>query len=926
LSLYRNLQRSLEAILGERTQSVLEEGVKRLGANPETLDVAQAEVLLKRLVYRELQTQMSASAARAQIEVMLKQVGVKGTSQNVMVAPPKTEDSLAALEAAFKRFNIYLEWPEVARMRGIVNLIKRDSQGSEANRLIEEGNEIIAVLEDRLQSSLLRQSRDVTELKASLDRVRNLGGPKVRRLETLLRDIQAAHTQDTLAVAEVERARGIAADLSKLVQSSVVQGSDETQPGLVVPEDAPPPVYETGEVVLADDIAPADDPEPALDLNFDIDLDVETLTAEQQQRIREIDLAEERRRLEGLRERYSGVLGREGIGDQLKQLGQLLDEGGLLGARLTAFEDQLKAAQAEALTEARVQYEWLNDRLHRFGPEWGDKIAPISSRLALAYETLQGGAIPAELGHVRSSLEALEGEAKALVEAQERAARHKQSLEFLRSEAEAALARYRGHPQVESYMANLTRAEASDSALLNLRQELSILIDQLAKERQEESLQRAALKAAVQALPNLENLDAARNALLERFASPEIGLAELSQQHEQLVQQAKTEVHQRLKAVAERLVPHEAELDVLALGVKRLLDDAARLMSQGRLVDPASAERALEGAFGIHRQFLLEELTRYESAAGSLRGVGGEELLEQIAQFRAQLKAGQLPSLDPLTKELKRLRDDLEGLRLSTATRLDAVLEIFNAYKGVGGETVSKLRPLCDFLRQAAERLPRLGASGLSEVQRALNEADPLSKQLLSEFQAAQTLMQDFKEADLDSLLDIFEVPSPQATVVPVAPAVSQAAQPKAVELLNNPAEPKTAEPLSDAAEPLSNQVAASAQPNSNQAEPLDVEDALAVFQMRGVEGVALLEQGKILKGELPIPTTTTHNAFAELAALSSDLDGRVASLAVIALPNSVVVLVPLKSGRGLAMIAEKAVLSRLLTQLEKYRSALDKL
>jgi hypothetical protein len=935
LSLYRNLQRSLEPILGERTQGVLDEGIKRLGSSPETLDIAQAEVLLKRLVYRELQTQMSASAARAQIEVMLKQVGVKGKSQTVMVAPPKPEDSLVALETAFKRFNIYLEWPEVARMRGILNLIKRDVGAAEVGRLIDEGNEIIAVLEERLQSSLLRQSRDVTELKASLERVRSLGGPKVRRLETLLRDIQAAHVQDTLAVAEVERARGIAADLSKLVQSSVVQGvPDETQPALIL-DDPPPSVRDTSEVVLADEpIAAA---EPAIELDFDIDLDVESLTAEQQKRIRDIDLAEERRRLESLRDRFIAVLGREGVGAELKSLEEQLNGGALLKERLGAFEEQLKAAQAEALTEARVQYEWLNERLRRFGPEWTDKTAPIASRLALVYETLQGGAVPQELSQLGNAVGAIEAEAKALLEAQERANRLRQQLEFLRSEAETSLIRYRQHPQVEAYLAGLGRAEPSESTLLALRQELSILIENLAKERQEESLQRAAIKAAVQALPNLQSLEAARDRLLEQISNPEAVLSSLAVQQQQLLLQAKSEVQRRLAAVAERLKPHEADLEVLAEGVKRLLRDAEQLMIQDRLVDPHAAERALEAAFGIHRQFLLEELSRFEAAANSLRGVGGEALLESVTQYRGLLQSGHLPSLAPLNTELVRARDNLEGLRLEVATRLDAILDTYEAYKSVGGETASKLKPLCDFLRQAAERLPRLGASGLSEVRRALSEADPLAKQLISEFQAAQTFIQDLKEADLDSLLDVFEVapppapvantPTPTGTPAPLAPTSVSATTP--VSAANppaptvSPAAQATATAVMDQTAEASAAVVSQARP---QPEALDVEDALEVFQMRGVEGVALLEHGTIIKGQLPIPTTTTHNAFAELAALSSDLDGRVASLAVIALPQSVIVLVPLKSGRGLAMIAEKAVLSRLLTQLEKYRSAVDKL
>lgn len=100
-------------MLGERTRMVLEEGVRRLDISPDRLDASQAEVILRRLVYRELQSKMSPSAARSRIEEMLKDLGIggveNGPKSSLRQLSAHAKGVLADLEAGLKRFSLYLD-------------------------------------------------------------------------------------------------------------------------------------------------------------------------------------------------------------------------------------------------------------------------------------------------------------------------------------------------------------------------------------------------------------------------------------------------------------------------------------------------------------------------------------------------------------------------------------------------------------------------------------------------------------------------------------------------------------------------------------------------------------------------------------------------------------------------------------------------
>ncbi|MER3490139.1 MAG: hypothetical protein C4328_09645 [Meiothermus sp.] len=181
-----------------------------------------------------------------------------------------------------------------------------------------------------------------------------------------------------------------------------------------------------------------------------------------------------------------------------------------------------------------------------------------------------------------------------------------------------------------------------------------------------------------------------------------------------------------------------------------------------------------------------------------------------------------------------------------------------------------RLRPLIEFLAAAQERLGKLGASGVLEVRRALEEALPLAAQLQEEYQATQRLKEELKGANIDDLLGIFD-PKPAKEEKPI----------------QNP--------------------------------------ILASFKGRGVEGLAVLGPAGLIEGHLPFPTSVAQALLEDFRRMGEDLGWQPARLAVLSLPEAALILAPLGQ-KGLVVLAEKGLLSRLLTQIEKHRDELARI
>ncbi|AFV75140.1 hypothetical protein Theos_0055 [Thermus oshimai JL-2] len=377
----------LEAVqphLGQRAQVVLEEGLKRLGKTPKELTPEDGEALLKGPFFRELQARLRPEEARRVVEEALKRL--------------KTPEGLKALEEGLRRFQLYLDWPEVGRLRALYNRLRQ----GEDPALLAEGLRLLEALEEKLEEALLRQARDLAHLEETLERVRHLGGAKVRRLESLVGTIRQAHGEGTLAQGEVERARALALELRKLLESSAVRAP--TLPEIVFQtEEAEPEVYVTVE--------------DASELEGELVIDLEALPEEAAERIQAMVVEEERRKLKDLLARHAPLLERATVSPLLAEVEALLEAGSPAGEKLQALEAAFKEAEANLKAEKRARLIQLEEALRRL-PLPPEAKAPLEAALRLAEETLKEGGFP-DLLPLEESLKALEEEARRLREEKE---------------------------------------------------------------------------------------------------------------------------------------------------------------------------------------------------------------------------------------------------------------------------------------------------------------------------------------------------------------------------------------------------------------------------------------------------------------------------------------------------------------------------
>jgi len=691
---YAELESALRPLLKERTEAVLAEALARVGKPPEALEVADLERILKRVVFPELQKTLPLEEARRRVETLLAE----------LTGPAEPPD-LASLEAALKTFGIYIDWPEVQRLRRLVGGLRAEWNPEQAR----EAQLVIDALKEKLESRLVQQAREIAELKRHYERVKKVGGRKVRRLASLLAQIEAAQAERLLAPAEVDRARSLAAELLKLVESSVVEPAGEEELVVLIEEDEP----------------------------LELEVDLEALSPEQQDKIREIERAEEARRLETLLERYRPVLTRELL-EEAEALKRRLAEGALLGEALEAFHKALEDAQKERLAEARARYEWIAEKL-RTAEQKGAPSASLWAQLAAVAEALTQGLYPEGIEELEREVERLLEQAEAEDQARSRA---RALAEEARRFAEAARDRVDASREptlaadLERLLAQAEAGAVDEALFTGLKEALPRALADRAQ----------VLWARLQAVPRLSHLSAERAAV---EAALEEGALETAEE--------------RLSALeAAARAALAAELERLKVRARRFgvdpgaIEAAEAELAAGRFPELKGLAARLEEEVGRARRRARTRLARLRSLAERFLGLGGEALLERLSEAEAALDQG-LPDFERLEAELAALEGRREALRKSLADRYARLAEGFARYKHLTGETRSRLGALMGFLEEGFGRLDRLGTEGLLELDRALSEAEPLLDQLAQEYQAARELAAELEGKDLDELLGVFD-------------------------------------------------------------------------------------------------------------------------------------------------------------------------
>lgn len=222
---YQAIIRELETVLPPRVVSrALKDGLKQLGKGAFDVTIPDLETLLHDQVHRQLLGIMSTEKARDAVASMLERLKLLGEGNGPALQPTAEAEraALQELKRDLQPFNLYFEWPEVQKLRAQVQLIATEtSAGKPAAASISEAKQQLALVQQKHEDHLVLQAQELAELEAAFEHVSSLGGPRVRRLETLLRQVTLNQKQRTLASAELARARKLATELRKLLESSV---------------------------------------------------------------------------------------------------------------------------------------------------------------------------------------------------------------------------------------------------------------------------------------------------------------------------------------------------------------------------------------------------------------------------------------------------------------------------------------------------------------------------------------------------------------------------------------------------------------------------------------------------------------------------------------------------------------------------------
>ena len=222
---YQATVAALETLLPPRVVSrTLQEGLQAVAKTPATVQYGDVNKILKVQVYRQLQASMPVTEAKVKLQEVLEKLKTTHGAPSPEDAHLSQTAALEDLRAGLKPFNLYFEWPEVQKLRAQLHLLKNEQKaGRETSRLLDEARQGLATVEQKLTDLLVYQAKALSELTASLETLESLGGPKIRRLENLIGQIQTSQASRALAPAEVERAQKLVGDRRKPMEPSVVE-------------------------------------------------------------------------------------------------------------------------------------------------------------------------------------------------------------------------------------------------------------------------------------------------------------------------------------------------------------------------------------------------------------------------------------------------------------------------------------------------------------------------------------------------------------------------------------------------------------------------------------------------------------------------------------------------------------------------------
>jgi chromosome segregation protein len=814
-ALYQALVESLESQVPPRVVSrLLREGLAPTAATPETLTLEAAEAILRGPVFRQLQTTRTVEASRQlvrELEAYLKEtvpptVGaavapadedpaashVAGAPEAAIPTPIEIDAddplriAVAELQHALRPLNLYFSWPEVRKLRSLVQVAEDElTAGGDATAVVSEAEGQLHLVHQKLEDQLVLQARTLADLESVLEVVSPLGTAGVRRLAALITGVREAQQRRTLVEAETERAERLARELRKLVESTVLD-EDEPLPDLgrgdgrpraptLVPiggRDAPrDTIAEPGaepEVPPVDGAGPAGDAAPAADAR---------------DRLLALDLEGEARDLDALVARHGELLRHvPALADAVTGLRAEHHAGRVLGERLAQLAHDW-ATQTEARRQAlRHEFEAIRDEVERLPDEVDavDLRHALTVSLDLLEETLPAVEDVANVRELHATAVA-QGE-RVERERRERAARwdeQRSQIAAVRERLEAAARQAPDEPLLRRARERLGEAltalrddaytEEQGSALLEPALDAEAAWQRaVAEVSGDQSARQVArvreLSARMAQLPDIAGLRARATAVRGEVealeadgGADEARLQALTHLVAQLTADARTAVANRLDELARDAGEPAPE------ALLRALQTAARQFDEGAFPDLDEVEREVAATRDVRRSALRRRYlrARQEAQRASDAGVpSAEGLKELIATAREAVETddGGAEAVAALEARLAQVDAELASRLAGFDDRLDAALGSFHRVARLNNDDVAAVRRVLMHLDDQRGAIGRISPRLQAQLLASLGEAEETLRHLEAALEATRAVADQLVSGGrLDDVLGAFD-------------------------------------------------------------------------------------------------------------------------------------------------------------------------
>jgi chromosome segregation protein len=800
--LYQALVEVLESELPPRVVSVvLREALAEVGASPATIDHETAETVLRGHVFRRLQhggrSPADARSAVAEMGSYLQSTvappvadtGPAGEADDASTPPPPAPNAdvsaaLERLQTSLRPLNIYFSWPEVRKLRSLVQLAEDEARGGgDAASLLTEAGDQLQRVEQKLEDHLVLQAQVLADLERVVEAVTPLGTPAVRRLETLVATVREAQLRRTLVEAEVERAEKLARELRKLVESTIVEGG--ALPDLGRGDGRPRAPNQAPDRGAAG--PPPAGPAPTAP---------QPLAVETQDRLRALDVEGEARDLEALVARHAELLRHVPALDGAWAALRLEHiEGRPVGERLAQLEATWRA-QAEARRLAlRGEFAAMRDELSELPPEID--VTDLRRSLTVVLDVLQDGLPPIEDVATVRELHALAVTRRdeALDRERGRAARQieqRQQLDDVRRRLAEAWDESAGTPRLEAARDRLrlvlddlpsdADTDERTAARLEVAHDAVAAWERAVAEASDDHQERwrartRELAARLAPLPDLAGLRARTLAVRQEIVEAERrgGLDEdqvqaLTHLVDQLSADARGAVATRLDEVA-REAGEPAPPALL-----RALQAAARQLDEGGFPDLEDVEREVRATRDVLRSALRRRYLRARQEAHRLAsaGVAATETLDELvghARGAIESEAGGDAAVERLEHQLELVEEQIVDRLSGFGGRLDTALAEFATVSRLNNDDVAAVRRVLQHLDDQRDAVGRVSPGLQAQLFASLSEAETTLVGLRTVYETTRAIADQLVSGSaIDDLLGSFDglfgpdEPSPTAS------------------------------------------------------------------------------------------------------------------------------------------------------------------